>query len=79
MHILLTEQADPNGRFMKSKMSGLHESLDNRGAGKDSIRRQWFAPEVKDLPRLSELTLQSGGNEIPGGGGTGGGGSTVVP
>ena len=24
-------------------------------------RRSWVAPEVKDLPRLTELTLQSGG------------------
>ena len=23
-------------------------------------RREWVAPEVKDLPRLTELTLQSG-------------------
>lgn len=65
---------------MKSKMSGLIESLDKPGAGQESSpRRQWLTPEVRTLPRLSELTLQSGGNEIPGGGGTGGGGSTVVP
>jgi hypothetical protein len=65
---------------MKSKMSGLDRSLDKHGAELNATpRRQWVAPEVKDLPRLSELTLQSGGNEIPGGGGTGGGGSTVVP
>jgi hypothetical protein len=64
---------------MKWKMSGLNESLDKRGAGQELTRRRWLTPEVKDLPRLSQLTLQSGGNEIPGGGGTGGGGSTVVP
>jgi hypothetical protein len=41
-------------------------------------RRAWVAPRVADLPRLTELTLQTGGG-IPGGGGTGGGGSTVIP
>ena len=39
-------------------------------------RRPWTPPAVADLPRLTELTLQTGGF-IPGGGGTGGGGSTV--
>ena len=42
-------------------------------------RRLWEPPLLTKLPRLSELTLQSGGGQIPGGGGTGGGGSTVVP
>ncbi len=37
----------------------------------------WVTPRITELPRLNEITLQSGG--IPGGGGTGGGGSTVVP
>jgi len=41
------------------------------------VARPWISPLVQTLPRLTELTLQSGG--IPGGGGTGGGGSTVVP
>ena len=40
-------------------------------------KKTWTSPELIELPRLNELTLQSGG--IPGGGGTGGGGSTVVP
>jgi hypothetical protein len=40
-------------------------------------RKPWSPPEIAPLPRLSDLTLQSGG--IPGGGDTGGGGSTVVP
>jgi hypothetical protein len=35
-------------------------------------RRSWVAPEVKDLPRLTELTLQSGGP-------IGCGSSTVCP
>jgi hypothetical protein len=35
------------------------------------------APEVKDLPRLTELTLQTG-FPIPGDGGTNTGGSTVI-
>jgi len=39
-------------------------------------KKPWLAPAVIQLPKLSELTLQS---PIPGGGGTGGGGSTVVP
>lgn len=41
-------------------------------------RRAWVRPEVADLPRLTELTLQTG-PAIPGGGGPGGGGSTVIP
>ncbi len=36
----------------------------------------WIPPEVKELPRLTDLTLQTG-TAIPGGGNTGGGGSTV--
>jgi hypothetical protein len=36
--------------------------------------KPWTAPRVESLPRLSELTLQTGGG-IPGGGGSGG--STV--
>ena len=40
-------------------------------------KKKWVEPQLTELPRLNELTLQSGG--IPGGGGTGGGGSTVVP
>jgi hypothetical protein len=49
------------------------------GSQNDSgtVARPWVSPLVQTLPRLTELTLQSGG--IPGGGGTGGGGSTVVP
>lgn len=39
--------------------------------------KNWTSPRVIELPRLNEITLQSGG--IPGGGGTGGGGSTVIP
>ena len=41
------------------------------------VRRAWKAPRVSDLPRLTELTLQTGPG-IPGGGGPGGGGSTVI-
>ena len=36
----------------------------------------WVTPEVKELPRLTDLTLQTG-SPIPGSGNTGGGGSTV--
>ena len=41
-------------------------------------RLPWETPRVTALPRLTELTLATGGG-IPGGGGTGGGGSTVIP
>ena len=41
-------------------------------------RPPWVAPRVEALPRLTELTLATGGG-IPGGGGTGGSGSTVIP
>ena len=42
----------------------------------DAGRKVWCLPEVRDLPRLTDLTLLTG-SPIPGGGGTGGGGSTV--
>lgn len=38
----------------------------------------WMPPKISDLPRLADLTLQTGSG-IPGGGGIGGGGSTVIP
>jgi hypothetical protein len=38
-------------------------------------RQAWVSPQVQDLPRLSELTLQTGA-AIPGECGTGGSGST---
>jgi hypothetical protein len=37
-------------------------------------KRAWTAPSVTELPRLTDLTLQTG---IGGGGDTGGSGSTV--
>ncbi len=40
------------------------------------VRKCWTTPRISDLPRLTELTLQTG-SPIVGGGGTGGGGSTV--
>ncbi len=37
-------------------------------------RRPWVAPTLEELPRLTELTLQSPeGGSIPGSGDTGGG------
>lgn len=45
-------------------------------AAREATKRHWSSPAIQDLPRLTELTLQTGGG-IPGGGGTGGGGSTV--
>ena len=41
-------------------------------------RRPWVAPRVEDLPRLTELTLQSNGG-VPGECLPGGGGSTCFP
>lgn len=41
-------------------------------------RSPWVPPLVEVLPRLTELTLATGGG-IPGGGDTGGSGSTVIP
>ena len=41
-----------------------------------SERSPWQPPELIELPRLTELTLQTGG-PVGGGGNTGGGGSTV--
>ena len=52
------------------------EKTDVRMRDAAPARRPWTAPRVDDLPRLTELTLVTGG-AIPGGGGTGGGGSTV--
>ena len=43
----------------------------------ESVLSDWKPPTLTELPRLNQLTLQSG--QIPGGGGTGGGGSTVSP
>ena len=43
-----------------------------------ATRRAWVSPEVTDLPRLTELTLQTGPS-VPCGGGSGGGGSVVCP
>ncbi len=40
------------------------------------VKRPWLAPEIAELPRLTELTLQTG-DSIEGIGSTGGGGSTV--
>ena len=43
-------------------------------------KRPWVSPKVTELPRLTDLTLQTGGiigDPIGGGGDTGGGGSTV--
>lgn len=39
-------------------------------------KRPWVSPKVTELPRLTDLTLQTG-SPITGDGNTGGGGSTV--
>ena len=45
-------------------------------AARTAPRRAWVAPEVRDLPRLTDLTLQTGGLIECG---TPGSGSTVCP
>ena len=39
-------------------------------------KKVWVPPELVELPRLTDLTLQTG-SPIEGGGDTGGGGSTL--
>lgn len=39
--------------------------------GDDSRKRAWVAPEVEELPRLTDLTLQTGSPVSGGGGSTG--------
>jgi len=51
---------------------------DARTPATPAARLPWESPVLSQLPRLTELTLATGGG-IPGGGGTGGGGSTVIP
>jgi hypothetical protein len=53
------------------------ETTPRRAATAASARQPWETPEVTRLPRLTELTLATGGG-IPGGGDIGGG-STVIP
>jgi hypothetical protein len=48
-------------------------------ATQPTAKSAWVTPAIVQLPRLSELTLQSVGGDIPCGGGPGGGGSTVCP
>lgn len=67
--------AYPLGRFMKVRFSDVPSHSED--APQTNVLREWVSPRVQILPRLSDLTLQTGA--IPGGGGTGGGGSTVVP
>lgn len=51
----------------------MNENMIPPAAG-PGTKRPWSAPAIVELPRLTELTLQS---FIPGGGIPGGGGSTV--
>jgi hypothetical protein len=44
--------------------------------GRETARQPWTSPTIEELPKLTDLTLQTGGG-IGGGGDTGGGGSTV--
>jgi hypothetical protein len=54
----------------------LESPLAAETGNESSSRRVWLDPTIEELPRLTDLTLQTG-DPIPGGGGTGGGGSTV--
>jgi hypothetical protein len=65
-----------NRRISDEAVTPLSSAHHEPDAG--ATRKTWISPSVAQLPRLSELTLQSPGG-IPGGGGTGGGGSTVIP
>jgi hypothetical protein len=54
-------------------------SVPNPGRSSDSLpteKKSWTKPQIADLPRLTDLTLQTG-SPIVGGGGTGSGGSSV--
>jgi hypothetical protein len=71
--VLTEDNTDPLGRYMKVREPEIPErTLSEHDAARVSVR-PWVSPSIQTLPRLSDLTLQSGG--IPGGGGT----STVVP
>jgi hypothetical protein len=65
--------ASNDARNAADQSASLNSDVSNSA---DEMRRAWVEPELLELPRLSELTLQTG---IPGGGGTGGGGSGVIP
>ncbi len=58
------------------------ESLEAEGAnhdGREITKKAWIPPQIITLPRLSDLTLQSGTGQVPCEGGSPGGGSTVCP
>jgi hypothetical protein len=81
-------QAEPAAPGPTDHQSDLHPSKEptvddstarNPGRSPDlpqDEKKDWTKPEITDLPRLTDLTLQTG-SPIGGGGGTGGGGSTV--
>ena len=52
-----------------------HDAV-SRASRDGAPRRSWVRPAIDDLPKLTDLTLQTG-NPIIGGGGTGDGGSSV--
>jgi hypothetical protein len=54
---------------------GLHNEHARDSAGISAPRSAWTAPVVTQLPRLTDLTLQTGA-PINGGGGTGTGSTT---
>jgi hypothetical protein len=57
-------------------------NLDPQSKKQDrSSKTNWVSPAITDLPRLTDMTLQTGGG-IPGGfsiGGTQIGGSSIIP
>lgn len=49
----------------------MSQSDEPRRASETAPRKSWIAPEVKDLPRLENLTLQTGAPI--------GGGPSIIP
>lgn len=69
-----TPRPKRSNKGMQNETQSRHDH--ETGGSPAHERRPWVQPAVEDLPRLTDLTLQTG-DPIPGGGGTGGGGSTV--
>ena len=74
---ILAPSASPN--ICVSPVPDSSDMQHGRGAEAAAPRRgRWIQPAIAELPRLIDLTLQTGSG-IPGDGDTGGGGSTVIP
>ena len=59
-------------------MTGTDATSNHAREANDARKRAWISPSISQLPRLTDLTLQSP-MPVEGGGGTEGGGSTVIP